>query len=117
MTVSCSVVVCVMPPETPLMVMVDMPDTELAPAVSVNVLVELAEAGLNFAVTPVGRPAAVKATLALNPFVGTTVIVLVPGLPGEIVTEVGLAVRLKFGPAVHVLKMNDAMLVDQSKVS
>lgn len=63
-----------------------------------------------------GRPDALKSTLSLNPFVGTTVIVLVPGLAGEIVSAFGPAPRLKFGPGEQVLKMKDAIFVDQLNV-
>lgn len=116
LTVRLRVVVCVMPPDTPLMVIVEVPEVAVSPAVRVSVLVDAVEAGLNFAVTPVGRPEALKATLLVNPFAGTTVIVLVPGVPSAIVTVLGLAVRLKDGPAVQSLKINDEMFVAQSNV-
>ena len=86
-----------MPPDMPVIVIVDVPEVAVAPAVRVSVLVDAVEAGLNFAVTPVGRPEAVNATLPVNPFAGTTVMVLVPGVPSAIVTVLGLAVRLKDG--------------------
>ena len=73
-----SVVVCVMLPETPVIVMVDVPTVALAAAVRVSRLVELVGLGLNPAVTPLGRPEALNVGLPLNPFTGTTVIVLVP---------------------------------------
>jgi hypothetical protein len=80
--------------EMPVMVIVEVPEVAVAPAVRVSVLVELVETGLNFAVTPVGMPEALKLTLSVNPFAGTTVIVLVPGLPSAMVSVFGLAVRL-----------------------
>jgi hypothetical protein len=40
-------------------------------------LVPVVDVGLNAAVTPVGKPLAVKATLLLKPPVGATVMVLV----------------------------------------
>jgi hypothetical protein len=115
-TVRFTVVVCVMLPDTPVMVIVEVPEVALAPAVRVSVLVEAVETGLNFAVTPVGIPEALKLTLSVNPSAGTTVMVLVPGLPCAIVSVFGSAVRLKLGPAEQLLKANDAMFVDQSKV-
>jgi hypothetical protein len=54
---------------------------------------------LNDAVTPVGRPEAVSATVPVNPFVGVTVIVLVPLAPCATVKEEGEAERLKSGVA------------------
>lgn len=50
-------------------------------AVSVSVLVVVAEAGLNEAVTPLGRPDADRPTLPVKPFSGVTVTVSVPLLP------------------------------------
>ena len=50
-------------------------------AAKVSVLVAVAEAGLNEAVTPDGRPDADRLTLLVNPFCGVTVIVFVPLLP------------------------------------
>ena len=75
--------------------------TELVPeaavllAVKVIVLVVVVEAGLNEAVTPLGRPDADKLTLALNPFCGVIVTVLVPVAPA--VTVAGDVDRLKVG--------------------
>jgi hypothetical protein len=66
-------------------------------AESVNTCVVLKEA-----VTPVGRPEAVSATVPVNPFVGVTVIVLVPLAPCATVTEEGEAERLKSGVAAGV---------------
>ena len=77
-TVRLSVVVCVMLPETPVMVIVDVPTVAFAAAVRVNVLVDAVGSGLNPAVTPFGRPEAVNVGLPLNPLTGTTVMVLVP---------------------------------------
>lgn len=77
-TVRLSVVVCVMLPETPLMVIVDVPRVALAATVRVSVLVDDVGFGLNPAVTPVGKPEALKVGLPVNPLTGTTVMVLVP---------------------------------------
>ena len=77
-TVRFSVVVFVMLPETPVIVMADVPSGALEATVIVSALVEVAGLGLNPVVTPVGMPVALRVTLPLNPFAGTTVMVLVP---------------------------------------
>ena len=77
-TVRLSVVVCVMLPDTPVMVIVDVPRVALAATVSVSVLVEVVGLVPNPTVTPLGKPEALRVTLSLNPFEGTTVMVLVP---------------------------------------
>ena len=76
-TVDFSVVVCVMLPDTPEMVMVEVPTT-VPDAVKVSVLVDDAGLGLNPAVTPFGKPEALKVEPAVNPLMGLTVTVLVP---------------------------------------
>ena len=98
-TVRLSVVVCVMVPDTPLMVTVDVPVAAVALAVRVNVLVVLVGFGENPAVTPFGNPEALKVTLPEKPPDGTTVMVLVPLLPCAMLNAAGDAVRVKFGPA------------------
>jgi hypothetical protein len=78
------VVVCVRVPDVPVMVTVIVPVVAVPLAVSVNVLLFVAEVvglGLNAAVTPLGRPEADKLTLPLKPFCGVTVTVLCPLLP------------------------------------
>ena len=64
--------------EVPVMVTVKVPMLAALLAVKVSVLVLVVLAGLNDAVTPLGKPEADKLTLALKPFCGVTVIVLVP---------------------------------------
>lgn len=76
-TVRLSVVVCVMLPDTPVMVIVDVPRVAVAAAVRVSVLVDAVGLGLNPAVTPFGKPEALNMGLPVNPLTGTTVIVLV----------------------------------------
>ena len=71
----------VRPLHVPVMVMVDVPVLAVLAAVSVSELVLVVEAGLNEAVTPVGRPDAERATAPLNPPDGTTVMVSVPDAP------------------------------------
>ena len=95
MTVRLRVAVCVRLPEVPVMVTVLVPAAAVLLAVRVSVLVVVADAGLNEAVTPLGKPDADKLTLALNPFCGVIVTVLVPVPPA--VTVAGDADRLKVG--------------------
>ena len=83
-------------PEVPVTVTVEVPATAVVLAVNVSVLVLVAGFGLNDGVTPVGRPDAVRFTLPVNPFVGVTVIVLVPLAPAATVGGL-VAERLKFG--------------------
>lgn len=76
-TVRPSVVVCVMLPDTPVMVIVEVPRAAVPDAVKVSVLVDDVGLGLNPAVTPLGKPEALNVGLPLNPLMGPTVIVLV----------------------------------------
>ena len=78
-TESVTVAVFVRAPEVPVIVTVKVPMLAAPLAVKVSVLVLVVVlAGLNDAVTPLGKPEADKLTLALKPFCGVTVIVLVP---------------------------------------
>ena len=63
-------------PEVPVTVTGKVPVAAPEDAVSVNRDVVVAGFGLNEAVTPLGKPDAVKVTLPLKPFCGFTVIVL-----------------------------------------
>ena len=74
-------------------VTVELPGVAVLLAVNVRVLVLVAGFALNDGVTPVGRPDAARVTLPVNPFVGVTVIVLVPLAP--CVTVADEAERLK----------------------
>jgi len=65
-------------PEAPKMLIAKVPIAELPAAVNVTRLVLVAGLVPNTAVTPLGKPDAVKFTLALNPFTGLIVIVLNP---------------------------------------
>jgi len=76
LTVRLRVVVCVRLPEVPVMVTVDVPVVAVLLAARVMTPEELKEA-----VTPEGRPAAENATVPLKPFVGATLMVLVPLAP------------------------------------
>ena len=89
-------------PEVPVMVTVAVPVVAVLLAVNVSVLVVVAEAGLNAAVTPLGRPDADRLTLPVNPFCGVTVTVLVPLPPCMKVKLLGDADRAKLGAALMV---------------
>jgi hypothetical protein len=70
-------------PDVPVTVTLVVPPTAALLAVSVSVLELPVLAGLNAAVTPFGRPAAARLTLALKLFSAFTVIVPVPLPPAE----------------------------------
>ncbi len=80
-TVRLILTVAVRPLDVPVMVMVDVPVVAELEAESVSELVLVVDAGLNVAVTPVGRPDADRATEPVNPPEGTTVMVSVPDPP------------------------------------
>ena len=86
-----TVVVCVSEPDVPVIVTAFAPVVAVLLAVNVTVLEVVALAGLNDAVTPVGRPEADNATLLLKPFVGEMVIVLEPLEPCATVKLLGEA--------------------------
>jgi hypothetical protein len=83
------VAVAVVVPEVPVMVTVDEPRVAVPLAVSVSTLELVDDAGLNEAVTPLGKPVAANVTLPVNPPVSVTVIVSVPLLPCLTVRDVG----------------------------
>ena len=91
------IVVLVKLPDEPAMVTVTVPVTAVLLAVRVNVLVLAVLAGLNDAVTPVGKPDADKLTLPLKPFSGVTVMVLALLAPWAIVALLDEVERVKFG--------------------
>jgi len=105
-TVRAIVVVCVRPPDVPVIVTVKLPVDAVLLAVSVSVLVLVVLLGLNDGLTPLGRPEADKLTLPPKPLCGLTVIVLVPLVPWVIVTLLGDAERLKFcWPTAFTVKL------------
>ncbi len=108
---SATVVVAVRAPEVPVIVTVVGPPVAVEPlAVSVRVLVAAVGFGLNPAVTPLGRPDAVRLTLPVNPPTSVTVMVLVPPAPpGAIVTLLGEAPSVKVADALTVI---DTELLD-----
>src|SRR5499427_10877194 len=84
-------VVRVRPPPVPVTVTVAAPRVAVPEAVNVNtLLVPVAEAGLKLAVTPLGNPLALKATLPVKPPARVIVSVLVPLPPRLIVKLEGL---------------------------
>lgn len=99
-------------PEVPFTVTVKLPTLAVVLAVSVNVLEPAVLVGLKDAVTPLGKPVAVRATLALNPFCGFTVMVVEVLPPSETLTELGEADKVKLPAlltvnAIVVVLLND----------
>src|SRR5262249_39767720 len=85
-TVSIKFAFCVRPPPVPVMITLTRPVAAVLDAVRVKVLlVPVANAGLNVAVTPLGRLLALKLTPAENPPLRVIVIVLIPLAPRLIV--------------------------------
>ena len=81
----------------PVTVTVEEPVAAVLDAASVRVLVPVVEAGEKLAVTPLGKPLALNATLPVNPPASETVIVLWPLAPCAMLRLVGEADRLKSG--------------------
>ena len=97
LTVRTNVVVRVSPPPVPVTVTLVIPVAALLDAVRVSVLlVPVVDAGLNVAVTPLGNPPALKATLEEKPPFRVIVIALVPLAPRLTVNVVGFADSVKF---------------------
>jgi hypothetical protein len=87
-------------PDVPVIVTVAFPVVADALAVRVRVLVPLVGFGLNAAVTPLGRPEAVRVTLPANPPASWTVIVLVPPDPPWVMLRLlGESESVKLGDA------------------
>ena len=97
-TVSNSRVLLVRLPEVPEIVIDDVDEAAEALTVSVSVLVVVAVAGLNDAVTPVGRPDAARLTALVKPFCALMVMVLVPLAPAVIASVDADEDRPKDGP-------------------
>ena len=100
-TVSETEVELVKLPEEPVIVTFTVPVAAVLLALSVNVLVLVVLAGLNEAVTPLGRPEAVRLTVPVKPFCGSTEIVVVPLVPCVSVTLFGEDDRPKLGIGVE----------------
>lgn len=95
-------VVCVKLPEAPWITIENVPIEVLLVADKVSVLVAVVVLELKDAVTPRGRPEAVKLTLPVKPFCPVTVIVDVTFVPRARLSELGEAERAKFGRGVTV---------------
>lgn len=76
-----TLVVAVSEDEVPVIVRVEDASEAVLAAVKVRVLLVVAEPGLKAAVTPLGRPETVSATVPSKLLTGTTVIVSEPCLP------------------------------------
>ena len=98
-TVRLRVVVCVRLPEVPVIVTVDVPVVAVLLALSVKVLAPVVLLGLNDAVTPLGKPDVLNATLPVKPFDGAIVIVSVTVVPRVTLVAVGEADNAKSGVA------------------
>lgn len=89
-TVNASVMELVAVPEVPVTVIfAAAPVAAFALAVNVSVLVVVVVAGLNDAVTPLGRPLAVSVTWPVKPLFRVTVMVLLAVEPGARLTAEG----------------------------
>src|SRR5580693_7466101 len=81
-----------------VVVAIKLPVVAVPLAVSVSVLVVLVGLGLNTAVTPLGRPDAVRVTLPVNPPKSFTVMVLVPPAPPWVMVKLlGESESVKLG--------------------
>ena len=80
-TLSVNGTVAVLLPEVPVTVTVKAPVVAVVLAVKVRTLEVVEDAGLNEAVTPLGRPDAVNDTVPVNPPMSVTEMVLVPLVP------------------------------------
>lgn len=88
---------CVREPLVAVIVIVKVPGTAFAATLSVSVDVVVVGLGLKLAVTPEGKPDALRVTEPVNPFSGVIVMVDVPEAPRLMVRVEGLAERLKSG--------------------
>jgi hypothetical protein len=92
-------------PEVPVMVTVEEPGTALPDAENVTVLLLAVLVGEKVAVTPVGRPEAVSATVPPKPLRSVMAMVLAPLVPGFRLTLAGVAdsVKLSGAPMVSAI--------------
>ena len=93
------------------MVTVEVPAVAVLLAASVSVLVPVVLVGLKFAVTPLGRPEAIRATLPAKLFSFETEMLLVPLRPCVTLKLVGEAERLKSGVAEAAAAVSGNMAV------
>ena len=109
-TVSEKVALCDNAPDLPVMVRVTVPSDAVLLAVSVSVLVLVVLPGLNAAVTPLGKPLAERPVLALKPFSGLTVMVLVPFALRAMLRLVGEAESV-YSPAGFTVSVTVVLLL------
>jgi hypothetical protein len=102
-------------PDVPVMVTVEFPGLAEAVAESLTTAVEGVIPALNVATTPLGTPETVTVTVPENPFCGVSVIVLLPDVPGAMLSVVGEAVKVNDGggtivsvTAVFALRLPEA---------
>src|SRR5262245_38254311 len=106
-------ILCVNPPPTPVTVTVAGPVVAVLDAAKVRELAfPVVDGGLKDAVTPVGNPLALNATLPVNPPVRVIVIVAIPLAPRLTVRLVGLAESEKSG----VCGATTVRLIDVARV-
>jgi hypothetical protein len=103
------------PVDVPVILTVEVPSGAELVALKVSVLVALALAGLNDAVTPAGSPDAARATAPWKPPCRAMVMVLALELPGARLRLEGAAVRVKAWVAV-IVSANRAVLVNAPEV-
>ena len=106
--VSAIVVLAVIEPEVPMMVTVAVPTVAVLLAASVSTLVAVAGLVAKVAVTPLGRPDAVRVALPANPFRSVIVMVLLALSPWAIDTAgaEGASVKVGVGLAPTVTTMD-----------
>jgi hypothetical protein len=97
--------VCVSEPDVPVIVTVAEPVVAELFAVRVRVLVPVVLAGLNSAVTPLGKPVAARLTLPVKPLAGFTVMVLGTLLPCTTLSKLDEVDSVKLGGGVTVRLM------------
>jgi hypothetical protein len=96
-------------PEVPVIVTVEVPAAAVLLAVSVRTPEVVEDAGLNEAVTPLGRPDAAKDTLPVNGLISVTVIVSVPLEPAT--TDRAVADGLSVKPPVGEVTVSAMVVV------
>src|SRR5262245_40068657 len=98
LTVRLMGMLCVIPPPTPVTVIVAGPVVAVLDAAKVRVLeFPVAATGLKVGVTPAGAPLALNVTLPVNPPVRVIVIETIPLAPWSIARLVGFAASMKSG--------------------
>ena len=100
-------------PEVPVTVTVKAPVVAVLLAVSVSTLELVEDAGLKAAVTPLGSPDTVKATLPVNPPVSATVMVPVPLVPSLTDTVDAEGLRVKPGDDPDTVTANACVLLHE----